>query len=60
MDLCYNQYDIVAYALYIAYMCRNQVLHSVAENILFYRDGEMTEKIIGVLIGAIYFTTLLP
>jgi hypothetical protein len=49
--------ELICYCLYVTYMCRNQVLHSVTDAAVFHKDGILTEKLIGILISAVHFVS---
>lgn len=53
---CTVRDEMIAYCLYIAYMCRNQVLHNVDSSAIFHGNGLLTEQVIGILLVAVYFT----
>jgi hypothetical protein len=49
--------EIICYCLYITYMCRNQVLHNITSGAKFHGNGDLTEKLIGILISAVHFVS---
>lgn len=49
-----NPDNLVVYSEYILYMCRNQILHNLTDTACFHGNGQDTEKLIGILIFAIY------
>ena len=49
-----NSEDIICYCIYICYICRNQILHNLTSRPIFHGNGEMTEKLIGILLTSIY------
>lgn len=55
LDIATTDLDTVVYCSYIAYMCRNQVLHNISDTVIFHGDPILTEKIIGILLTSIYF-----
>jgi hypothetical protein len=57
LDTCTNLEEMICYCLYISYMCRNQVLHNINPNLIFHKDGILTEKIIGILLSTIHFNS---
>jgi len=57
LETCSDKNAIVVFALFIAYLCRNQVLHNVSGEIAFRGNGKLTEKIIGVLLASVYFAS---
>lgn len=57
LDACTNPEQIICYCFYIAYMCRNQVLHNVTDVVIFHNDGIVTEKLIGILLSTVHFVS---
>lgn len=49
-----NPDNLIVYSEYILYMCRNQILHNLTDTAYFHGKGKETEKLIGILIFAIY------
>jgi len=49
-----NPDNLIVYSEYILYMCRNQILHNLTDTACFHGNGQATEKLIGILIFAIY------
>ncbi len=52
-----DEEEIICYCFYIAYMCRNQVLHNITDHAIFHGDGLLTEKLIGILLSTVHFVS---